>query len=118
MWFPPFYAAYLDVWNRAWMQSWSQACRLWGLSPEMLAQAGPDSKLLKKVVSFQKKVIKAHAVVADATKKDSDGDGTADGDWNERREYAYSVRTVLRYLPPFDEKGLNDDFQELLDELE
>lgn len=46
MWFPPFYAAYLDVWNRAWMQSWSQACRLWGVSPEMHPQAGAPATLL------------------------------------------------------------------------
>jgi beta-lactamase regulating signal transducer with metallopeptidase domain/transglutaminase-like putative cysteine protease len=53
-----------------------------------------------------------HKYLTDPTKADSDGDGTPDGDWNERREYTYSVRTVLRYMPPFDEKGLNDDFQD------
>jgi beta-lactamase regulating signal transducer with metallopeptidase domain len=53
-----------------------------------------------------------HKYLTDPMKKDSDGDGTPDGDWNERREYTYSVRTVLRYLPPFDAKGLNDDFQD------
>ena len=53
-----------------------------------------------------------HKYLTDPTKADSDGDGTPDGDWNERREYAYSVRTVLLYMPPFDEDGLNDDFQD------
>ena len=53
-----------------------------------------------------------HKYLTDPTKKDSDGDGTPDGDWGERREYTYSVRTVLRYMPPFDEDGLNDDFQD------
>ena len=53
-----------------------------------------------------------HKYLTDPAKKDSDGDGIPDGDWNERREYTYSVRTVLRYLPPFDEKALNDDFQD------
>ncbi len=53
-----------------------------------------------------------HKYLTDPMKKDSDGDGVPDGDWNERREYAYSVRTILRYMPPFDEKGLNDDFQD------
>ncbi|MEN6575120.1 MAG: M56 family metallopeptidase [Phycisphaerales bacterium] len=53
-----------------------------------------------------------HKYLTDPAKKDSDGDGTPDGDWNERREYAYSVRTVLRYMPPCDEDGLNDDFQD------
>jgi len=53
-----------------------------------------------------------HKYLTDPMKRDSDGDGTPDGDWDERREYAYSIRTVLRYLPPCDEKGLNDDFQD------
>ena len=53
-----------------------------------------------------------HKYLTDPAKKDSDGDGTPDGDWSERREYTYSVRTVLRYLPPVDEKALNDDFQD------
>lgn len=53
-----------------------------------------------------------HKYLTDPTKKDTDGDGIPDGDWNERREYTYSVRTVLRYLPPADEKALRDDFQD------
>jgi len=53
-----------------------------------------------------------HKYLTDPAKKDSDGDGTPDGDWSERREYTYSVRTVLRYLPPFDEGALTDDFQD------
>jgi beta-lactamase regulating signal transducer with metallopeptidase domain len=53
-----------------------------------------------------------HKYLTDPAKKDSDGDGIPDGDWNERREYTYSVRTVLRYMPPFHEEGLNDDFQD------
>ncbi len=48
----------------------------------------------------------------DPTKTDSDGDGKPDNDWNERREYAYSVRTVLRFMPPFDKAALNDDYQD------
>lgn len=31
---------------------------------------------------------------------DSDGDGKADGDWDERREYAYSIRTVAQVMRP------------------
>ncbi|UCD52993.1 MAG: transglutaminase domain-containing protein, partial [Phycisphaerales bacterium] len=53
-----------------------------------------------------------HKYLTDPTKRDSDGDGTPDGDWAERREYTYSVRTVFRFLPPLDEKALNDDFQD------
>ncbi|GEM_PF-2560461 len=53
-----------------------------------------------------------HKYLTDPAQQDSDGDGTPDGDWDERREYAYSIRTVLRYLPPFNDGGLNDDFQD------
>ncbi len=53
-----------------------------------------------------------HKYLTDPAKADSDGDGIGDGDWAERREYSYSVRTILRYLPPLDEDGLNDDFQD------
>jgi len=53
-----------------------------------------------------------HKYLTDPAQADSDGDGVPDGDWDERREYTYSVRTVLRYMPPFDEDGLNDDFQD------
>jgi len=46
-------------------------------------------------------------------KRDSDGDGKPDGDWDERREYAYSVRTVLRVLLPVNEKEItNHDYQD------
>jgi transglutaminase-like putative cysteine protease len=48
----------------------------------------------------------------DPTKRDSDGDGIPDSDWNERREYTYSVRTILQFMPPFDKAVLNDDFQD------
>jgi transglutaminase-like putative cysteine protease len=50
--------------------------------------------------------------LTDPTKRDSDGDGIPDNDWNERREYTYSVRTILQLMPPFDKAVLNDDFQD------
>jgi protocatechuate 3,4-dioxygenase beta subunit len=53
-----------------------------------------------------------HKYLTDPTKKDSDGDGISDGDWNERREYTYSIRSVLRFMPPLDKAALNDDFQD------
>jgi len=53
-----------------------------------------------------------HKYLTDPAKQDSDGDGTPDGDWAERREYTYSVRSIFRFLPPLDEKALNDDFQD------
>jgi hypothetical protein len=53
-----------------------------------------------------------HKYLTDPAKKDTDGDGVPDGDWNERREYTYSVRSILRLMPPFDKNALNDDFQD------
>lgn len=53
-----------------------------------------------------------HKYLTDPTKRDTDSDGIPDGDWNERREYTYSVRSILRFMPPFDHAALNDDFQD------
>lgn len=43
---------------------------------------------------------------------DSDQDGVADGDWHERREYAYSIRTVVKVMRPCDPAVANDDYQD------
>lgn len=53
-----------------------------------------------------------HKYGTDPAKKDSDGDGTPDGAWDERREYAYTVRTVVRVMRPVDDSGFQDDFQD------
>ena len=53
-----------------------------------------------------------HKYLTDPAKEDTDGDGVPDGDWNERREYTYSVRSILWFMPPFDKAALNDDFQD------
>jgi len=53
-----------------------------------------------------------HKYFTDPMKVDSDGDGIPEGDWDERREYTYSVRSVLRFMPPFDKITLNDNFQD------
>ena len=44
---------------------------------------------------------------------DSDGDGLPDGDWDERREFAYSLRAVLHVMAPFDLASMNDDYQDV-----
>ena len=49
-----------------------------------------------------------HKYLTDPAKRDTDGDGVPDGDWNERREYAYSVRTILQFMPPFDKAALQE----------
>ena len=51
-------------------------------------------------------------------KMDSDGDGISDGDWLERREYQYTVRSVVQVMKPVTMEFLSDDYQDarLLDE--
>jgi len=57
-----------------------------------------------------------HKYGTDPARADSDGDGIPDGDWKERREYAYSVRLVVRVLKPA--AAICDDHQDarVLDE--
>ena len=47
----------------------------------------------------------------DPTVADTDGDGISDADWDERREYTYSIRAVLDIKQPWDIKAMNDLFQ-------
>ncbi len=54
-----------------------------------------------------------HKYLTDPKKADSDGDGLADGDWNERREFAYSVHAVMDVMAPFDVASMNDDYQDV-----
>src|SRR5437762_1899118 len=53
-----------------------------------------------------------HKYFTDPHNPDTDGDGIPDGDWNERREFAYSVRAILHVLPPVNLAELNDDYQD------
>src|SRR4051794_29834717 len=54
-----------------------------------------------------------HKYRTDPAKKDSAGAGVADGDWQQRREFTYSVRAVLRVMPPYNLKALNHDYQDV-----
>jgi len=54
-----------------------------------------------------------HKYLTDPAKRDTDGDSVPDSDWNERREYTYSVRSILRFMPPLDKNDLDDDFQDV-----
>ena len=56
--------------------------------------------------------LEIHKYRTDPAKADSDGDGIPDGDWHERREFAYSVRSVVKVLRPVDVITLNDDYQD------
>jgi beta-lactamase regulating signal transducer with metallopeptidase domain/transglutaminase-like putative cysteine protease len=46
------------------------------------------------------------------TKKDSDGDGKPDGDWEERREYAYSIHALCEIRPPSSLEMVKDLYQD------
>ncbi len=50
--------------------------------------------------------------LTDPRRADSDGDGTPDGDWLERREYQYIVRSVVQVMKPVTIEFLNDDYQD------
>src|SRR6185295_18576100 len=54
-----------------------------------------------------------HKYGTDPHKADSDGDGIPDGDWEERREYAYTVRVLMQVLPPCDPSTMSDDYQDV-----
>ncbi|MBN8218039.1 MAG: hypothetical protein J0L75_15460 [Spirochaetes bacterium] len=47
------------------------------------------------------------------TNKDTDGNGVIDSDWNERRQFAYSIRAVVRVLKPCANMPQSDDFQDV-----
>ncbi len=53
-----------------------------------------------------------HKYFTDPKKADSDGDGIQDGDWDERREHAYTVRSILQVMPPITRDVLCDDYQD------
>jgi hypothetical protein len=53
-----------------------------------------------------------HKHFTDPASADSDHDGTPDADSYERREYTYSVRTVLRVMKPYDLAVMTDDYQD------
>jgi hypothetical protein len=54
-----------------------------------------------------------HKYRTDPNKKDTAGKGVSDGDWQQRREFTYSVRAVIRVMPPYNLKALNDDYQDV-----
>jgi hypothetical protein len=54
-----------------------------------------------------------HKYNTDPAKKDTSGGGGSDGDWQQRREHAYSVCAVIRVMPPYNLRALNDDYQDV-----
>lgn len=76
------------------------------LAPVVLAQ-DPDSDG-DGLSDFQER----HKYGTDPARADSDGDGAPDGGWDERREYAYTVRSVIQVLRPVTLDVLCDDYQD------
>ncbi len=54
-----------------------------------------------------------HKYRTDPKKKDTAGGGVPDGDWRQRREFTYSVRAVIRVMPPYNLTAINDDYQDV-----
>lgn len=83
------------------------------LAAGLRAQAEPDRD--KDGLSDFAEV---HKYLTDPAKADSDGDGIPDGDWRERREYQYTIRTVVHVMRPVTIEYLCDDHQDarVLDE--
>jgi hypothetical protein len=54
-----------------------------------------------------------HKYCTDPKKKDTVGKGVSDGDWQQRREFTYTVRAVISVMSPYNLKALNDDYQDI-----
>ena len=54
-----------------------------------------------------------HKYRTDPHKKSTAGKGISDGDWDERRQFTYSIRSVIRVMPPYNLAALNDDYQDV-----
>jgi hypothetical protein len=53
-----------------------------------------------------------HKYFTDPKSPDSDGDAVRDDDWHERREFTYSIRSVVKVMRPCDSTVVNDDYQD------
>lgn len=54
-----------------------------------------------------------HKYFTDPLKKDSDNDGIPDGEWNERREYTYTLYEKMKVLKPYEKEDMDDFFQDV-----
>src|SRR5688500_14487452 len=79
----------------------------------LAAQVDPDTDR-DGLSDFQE----THKYRTDPRKADTDGDGVPDGDWRERREHQYTIRTVIQVMRPVTIEWLCDDHQDarVLDE--
>ena len=55
---------------------------------------------------------KIHKYRTDPKKFSTAGDGVSDGDRQRRREFTYTIRSVVKVMPPVNLECLNDDYQD------
>ena len=53
-----------------------------------------------------------HKYRTDPSKLSTAGDGVSDGDWQRRREFTYTIRSVVKVMPPVNLECLDDDYQD------
>jgi hypothetical protein len=56
--------------------------------------------------------LEVHKYRSDPAKFSTAGDGVSDGDWERRREFTYTVRSVIKVMQPVGLDCLNDDYQD------
>src|SRR5687768_9101832 len=54
----------------------------------------------------------SHKYFTNPQAADSDSDGVRDDDWHERREYSYTIRSIVKVMRPCDPAAANDDYQD------
>jgi hypothetical protein len=53
-----------------------------------------------------------HKYLTDPNRYSTAGDGVSDGDWARRREFSYTVRSIIKVMKPVNLDCLNDDYQD------
>lgn len=89
---------------RAFIESFLVACFL--IAAPARAQ-GPDSDG-DGLSDFQE----IHKYGTDPKQLSTAGDGVSDGDWQRRREFTYTVRSIIKVMKPVNLDCLNDDYQD------
>ncbi len=84
-----------------------------GFPDEREAQAGTNPNLVDTDGDSLNDYFEIVKYKTNPLKADSDGDGISDNNWNERQEYAYTVRVVIRLREPFDLDAMNDLYQDV-----
>jgi hypothetical protein len=54
-----------------------------------------------------------HKYCTNPNNKDTAGKGLSDDQWQQRREFSYSLRAVIRVMRPYNAETFNDDYQDV-----